>query len=409
MISTINRVATILGATGIMLVGHGLQISLMPLVAQQADWGAASIGAIGSVYFLGFAFGCIVNPRVVARVGHIRSFMVMASLACTALLLAGVAVHVLVWIVCRFAFGIAMSGMYMVIESWLSSITPREIRGRVLAIYTLICLLGIAFGQTLMGLEAEPGQRLFMIAAIFTALAIIPVGLTRIEAPAPVPSVSFSPRALFRASEVALVVSALAGLATGTFWSVGPLVGQSAGMSSAEIGLLMGTGVLGGAVVQIPIGHFADRSDRRRILAITAAAGAVFALGAFFLTGERSDVDALLYVSMFAIGAAIMPLYALCVGHASDNSAMSLVEVTSSVLIMNSVGSVIGPLIAASLMQTRGSAYFFGFLGAVLIAITGWATYRVIVVESHATSAEATPVLPRTTQAVADMSHGTEN
>ncbi len=409
MITTINRVATILGATGIMLVGHGLQISLMPLVAQSADWGAASIGAIGSVYFLGFALGCIANPHVVARAGHIRSFMVMASLACTALLLAGILVHVLVWILCRFAFGIAMSGMYMVIESWLSSITPREIRGRVLAIYTLICLLGIALGQTLMGLEAEPGQRLFMIAAIFTALAIIPVGLTRIEAPAPVPAASFSPRALFRASEVALVVSALAGLATGTYWSLGPLVGQSAGMSSAQVGLLMSTGVLGGALVQLPIGHFADRTDRRRILAITAAAGAAFAVAAFALTGERTGVDGLLYVSMFAIGAAIMPLYALCVGHASDNSTMSLVEVTSSVLIMNSAGSVIGPLVAASLMQARGSAYFFGFLGAVLVAVTAFATYRLIVVESRAASPEATPVLPRTTQAVADMSDSHES
>jgi MFS family permease len=405
MISTINRVATILGATGIMLVGHGLQISLMPVVAREAAWGAASIGAIGSVYFLGFAIGCIANPHVVARVGHIRSFMVMASLACSALLLAGLFVHVAFWMICRFAFGVAMSGMYMVIESWLSSITPRNGRGRVLAIYTLICLLGIAVGQSLMGLEDEPGLRLFMVAAVFTALAIIPVGLTQIEAPAPVPAVAFSPRALSRASEVALVVSALAGLATGTYWSLGPLVGQSAGMSSAQIGMLMSVGVMGGAFVQIPIGHLADRYDRRAIMAVTAAAGAAVGFAVFYLLSGQS-YSALLYFGMFGIGAAIMPLYALCIGHASDNSAMSLVEVTSSVLIMNSLGSVIGPLVAASLMQGRGPGYFFGFVAIVLLAISGWAIYRIIAVERSVLTGEVTPVLPRTTQAVADLSEG---
>jgi len=55
-------------------------------------------------------------------------------------------------------------------------------------------------------------------------------------------------------------------------------------------------------------------------------------------------------------------------------------------------------------MQGRGSEYFFGFVAIVLLAIAGWAIYRMIVVERVAISGEVTPVLPRTTQAVADLS-----
>lgn len=408
MISTLNRVATLLLATGIILIGHGLQISLLPVYAAGAGWSATAIGYIGSVYFLGFVFGCIANPHVVGRVGHIRAFMVMASLACSALLIAGLIVNVGVWLICRFAFGVAIAGMYMVIESWLSSITPQLQRSRILAVYTMICLLGIAIGQALLGLEAEPSVRQFMLAGVFTALAIIPVGLTRISAPAPVPTVSFSPRALLRASEVALVVSALAGAATGTYWSLGPLLAQSIGMSSAEVGLLMGAGVVGGALVQIPIGYFADHVDRRRIIALTAFAGAAFSVLAFVAAG-REATDAIIFVSMFAVGAAIMPMYALCIGHACDNSAMSLVEITSSILIVNGVGSIIGPVLAAVAMQWFGASVFFAVIAATLSAIAAFATYRIFVVERPVVPRDdATPVLPRTTQAVADLPVETE-
>ena len=403
MLTTLHRVATILLATGIILIGHGLQISLLPVYARNADWSASSIGYIGSSYFLGFVVGCIRNPRVVASVGHIRSFTVMASLACTALLAAGLIVHVFAWILLRFAFGFAMAGMYMVIESWLSSITPRSQRSRVLAVYTMICLLGIALGQSLMALETEPSLMLFMVAAMFTALSIIPVGLTQISTPEPVPAVEFSPRALLRASEVALVVSALAGMATGVYWSLGPLLGQSLGMTSGQVGLFIGVGVLGGALVQIPVGYFADRVDRRRIIAITACAGLLFAVVAMFAVGSGTP-SVFLFVGMFATGAAIMPLYALCIGHANDYSDLSLVEITSSVLVVNGIGSIFGPIFAGLVMQWFGAGAFFAYIAVVLAAIAGWAIYRQFVVERKPHTAEATPVLPRTTQAVADLS-----
>ena len=402
MISTLNRVATLLLATGIMLIGHGLQISLLPVYAGNADWGVASIGYIGSSYFLGFVFGCIVNPHAIGRVGHIRAFTVMAALACTALLAAGMLVHVAVWLVCRFVFGIAMAGMYMVIESWLNSISPQTHRSRILAVYTMVCLLGIAVGQSLLGLESEPGLRLFMLAALFTALAIIPVGLTQVSSPAAVPAVAFSPGALLRASEVAIVVSALAGIATGTYWSLGPLFAQSIGMSSAQAGLLMGSGVLGGALVQIPIGYFADHVDRRRIMSMIAIAGAAFAVLAMMIVSP-GGANPLVFASMFAVGAAIMPMYALCIGHAHDNSEMSLVEITSSVLIVNGLGSVVGPIVAAIVMQRYGARVFFVFIAVTLALIAVWAIYRLLVVERAETHGEGTPVLPRTTQAVADL------
>lgn len=55
------------------------------------------------------------------------------------------AVSVPVWIVVRFLSGICLSGLVVIIESWLNSGTPRAVRGRVLSTYMTVNL-GLTWG-----------------------------------------------------------------------------------------------------------------------------------------------------------------------------------------------------------------------------------------------------------------------
>jgi hypothetical protein len=59
---TVSRVAKLLFAAGILLVGHGLQLTLLPVYAQSAGWTNGAIGLSGSAYFGVFIAGCILNP-----------------------------------------------------------------------------------------------------------------------------------------------------------------------------------------------------------------------------------------------------------------------------------------------------------------------------------------------------------
>lgn len=150
MTSTLTRVSVLLLAVAILLVGHGLQLTLLPVYAEQLGWSARSIGLTGSTYYLGLVVGCFVVPRVVGGIGHIRTFTVMAALATAALLGAGLLNNLYVWLVLRFVTGFALAGLYMVIESWLSEASPRDKRGTILAVYTMVCLVAMSFGQGFM-------------------------------------------------------------------------------------------------------------------------------------------------------------------------------------------------------------------------------------------------------------------
>ncbi len=80
MITSIKRVSTLLFGVAVLLTGHGLQLTLVPLRADSMGWSSIAIGVLGSVYFSGFLIGCFVIPRLVERIGHIRTFAALTAL-----------------------------------------------------------------------------------------------------------------------------------------------------------------------------------------------------------------------------------------------------------------------------------------------------------------------------------------
>lgn len=400
MISTLSRIATLFIAVGILLTGHGLQLTLLPVFAVEGGWSSTLIGVTGSFYFLGFVAGCLLVPQVVSRVGHIRSFMVLAAVATIVLIAAALLFNFWAWLVLRFATGLAISGLYMIVESWLTEISPRDRRGSVLSIYLAISLIGMAAGQLPLTLLPPGDLRLFMLAALMLSLAIIPVGLTRISSPHPILPVRVTPATLMRASRVAVVCAGLAGMVIGAFWTLGPVVGGAFGLDSGRIGLLMAAGVITGAVAQYPIGRASDMVDRRLVIGTVAVFGScICVFGALFV----SSGGLFLFAVVALLCAAAMPMYGVCIALASDRTDLTLVEVTGGILLAHGIGSIVGPAIAAPAMALAGPGMFFVFAAACLTLMALWAFYRYFRVVRPAKDERHVPMLPRTSQVVAEL------
>ncbi|MEE4283558.1 MAG: MFS transporter, partial [Pseudomonadales bacterium] len=80
MLSRTRSLAVLFASVIILLIGHGLQLTLLPLRAESLGWSINDIGMTGSFYFLGFLLGCIFIPRFVAAVGHIRTFSTLTTI-----------------------------------------------------------------------------------------------------------------------------------------------------------------------------------------------------------------------------------------------------------------------------------------------------------------------------------------
>ena len=396
---TLSRVTSLLLATTILLVGHGLQLTLLPLHALSIGWSGTAIAWTGSFYYLGFLTGCMLLPGTVAAIGHIRSFMVMAAIATAALLAAGLWAHAGAWLLFRFGSGIALSGLYMVIESWLTEVSPKAQKGRILSVYLVLSLAGMAVGQLLIATGSAGDLRLFVIGALLISIAIVPVGLTRVAHPSPIPNARFNTKALLDASRVAVVCVLLAGMVVGGFWILGPVVAGGYGLESASVGLLMSVGIAGGALAQLPVGRFSDSTDRRLVIASVSAAGVLACLFGLFFAGSSTVA---LFTSFLLLGAAAMPLYGLCIALASDHSGLSLVEIASGMLLAHSAGSIVGPLLISPLIGARPGS-FFVYAGVCFGVAAAWATYRYLFVERPEVLEPPPSMLPRTTQAVTGL------
>lgn len=400
MTQTLIKVGTLLLAVAVLLVGHGLQLTLLPVRAESLGWSTHAIGLTGSTYFLGFVAGCLLIPSVVARVAHIRTFMVMAATASIALLAAGLLDNVLAWLVLRFTTGFAFAGLYMVIESWLSEAAPPDGRGGVLAVYSMISLLAMVLGQSFLGLSDPNDLRLVMGAALLLGLAIVPIGLTRMPTPHPIPHIRFSPRLLARSSRVAVVCVFFSGLVTGALWAIGPLVGRAYGLDTADVGMLMATAILGGALAQLPVGRLSDYTDRRFVIAGLLGVGVLVSIAGWLFSALSAPM---LFACMFAIGFTAMPLYALAIATASDNSTLPLIQIASGILIMNSLGSIFGPLLVSPLVGWLGGEGFFLFAGISMALGGAFALHRISVIERPRRHDHKFVPVPRTTIVAAEL------
>ena len=112
----------------------------------------------------------------------------------------------------------------------------------------------------------------------------------------------------------------------------------------------MAGALLGGSLIQFPLGWLSDRMDRRRVLLACAIGAAVVGI----LHGDCIQPRAPLAVSGLTIlfGAMIYPMYALTVAHANDFAGPDeFVKIAGSLLLLLGFGTIVGPIVAALAME----------------------------------------------------------
>lgn len=419
MRQTLISVAALLSGAAVLTLGGGLQSILVPLRAEAEGFPTLVLGLLGTTYSIGFVVGCIVIPVIVRRVGHIRTFGVLCALAAAAVLAKSLAIDAYAWIALRLVTGFAFAGTAMVIESWLNAAAENRNRGTIFSFYMVINLAAVTVGQLSIALGDPATGELFAVVAIFIVLSLIPTALsTRAGPPAP-ESTKVRLLTLYRISPVGAVGVFLVGLANGAFGTLGAIYARSLGLPVEQIAWFMSAAVVGGAVLQWPIGKLSDRIDRRRIV-IGVALGAAVAGLAIGLAGSRGPVLPIggLVGLVAVFGGFVYTLYGLLAAHANDYAApQAFVETSAGLLLLFGLGAILGPVFAALAMAEYGSWTLFLFtagMHGLLIVFTAWRMTRRapppaeektgFVVMAKELTQEALQLDPRSTEAAAETS-----
>jgi len=349
MFASFGPIVALLRGTAFLLAGSGLHSLLLPLRGQAEGFSTAALGLLGTAWAAGFVAGCLMAPRLVRRVGHVRAFGAFAASGAIITLMTGLVIDATVWIVLRAATGFVMAGAFMVIESWLNERATNENRGTVFGLYMMVTYASIMGGQMVVAFGDVNSSSLFMVAGIFFCLSLIPTAVSTADSPKPLEEVSLDVRGLFANSPVSVVGCLLVGVANGAWGTLGAVYGARAGISTASIALMMSLTVVAGAAMQMPVGKLSDRMDRRIVLAGAAFISALVGI-LIVIIQPRSDV--LVLTMTAAYGALAYTLYSIAVAHANDHAEpSSFVKVSGGLLLLYGFGTMIGPVIGAIAMD----------------------------------------------------------
>lgn len=375
MIRHFVPISALLAGVALLLLGNGLLGTLLAVRGSEIGYSDVVLGLIGSGYFAGYLVGTAVAPPLIRRVGHIRAFAFFAAGTAATALLHGLLVSPATWIALRVVAGTALFALYTIIESWLNSQAERDQRGKVFALYMVVNLGALALAQQLLRLASPSEFTLFAVAALFVCLAVMPVAATRLAQPQANASGHFALRRLWRETPVAVAGGFLSGLAMGAFWGMGPVYAARIGLDDGGVALFMSAGIVGGALLQWPLGAFSDSRDRRSALAMAALAAALVALP--LLASEALGQWTIAVIGLY--GGLAFAIYPMTVAHLVDHLGNEdIVSGSTLLLLMHGVGAATGPLLAGTLMGALGTqalALHFA-LSQLLLAGIAWASVR---------------------------------
>ena len=359
---------------GILMLGAGLQSTLLGVRATSEAFPTTVTGMIMSCYYVGYLIGTRLAPQLLRRVGPVRVFATLAALASVAVLVHASWVHPGPWALMRLLSGVCFAGIYVVAESWLNHRASSTNRGQLLAIYMLVLYVGLGGAQFLLVLSSPQSTEPFMLVSALISAAMVPIVASAQEVPGPAIPQRVRFRDLYRDSPLGVVAVAFSGMISSIIFSMGPVYARLSGFGTRGVAAFMAVSILAAVLTQYPVGRLSDRIDRRTVIAsmcllATVAAAAIEAFG---------PLPRIVFLTLVALfSGAALTLYSLSVSHVNDKLDHSqMVAASSALLLINGMAAAFGPVITGGLMGAFGARAYFGILGTLTGALTLFDLWR---------------------------------
>ncbi|MDB6045600.1 MAG: hypothetical protein JWM63_4151 [Gammaproteobacteria bacterium] len=371
---TITTTWPLLLGMGVLMLGAGLQGTLLGLRATLEGFPTPVTGVVMSCYYLGYLLGTVAAPRLLRQVGHIRVFAALAAVASAAILVQASFVHPAIWAAMRLISGLCFAGIYVVAESWLNDRASQANRGRLLAVYMVVLYVGLGVAQFLLILSNPSTPVPFMLVSVLISLSMVPIVVSAQQIPDRAVPSKVRYRDLYRNSPLGVVAVSVSGMISAIIFSMGPVYARLSGLGNSGIATFMAVSILAAVVTQYPVGRLSDRMDRRTVIAAVCTLATIVA-GSIAAVGAMPRAVFLLLAALFSGFA--LTLYSLAVSHVNDKlEPTQMVAASSALLRLNGGAAAIGPVLAGSLIAAFGPPAYFATLATLTGALTVYDLWR---------------------------------
>lgn len=367
-------IALLLGIVAVHQLGTGVIFALIPLRLALEGAPATIVGAISTTWSVGFLLGCILAPAIIARIGARPAITAGALLNAASAFALYLTDDVLAWIIARGLNGVATATLFSIIEAWLASQATAANRGTVFGIYMVVNRIVFTIGQLFLSWVDPRLAALFLIGTAAYVLAPLPALALRANPPHVADRKKGRLLDLPRSAPAAAAAALVHGLVTTAGPALFPVYGVARGLGPERIALVLAMIQFGGLLFQLPLTALSDRKGRRVVMGIAAATCMIGSL----LLAHADASHWYWFLLLVAIwGGAPSALYALAAAHANDLAPEHDRTAWSASLMLNwGIGSMLGPILASTLMDWFGSAALFAFTGALSASLVVFVVWR---------------------------------
>ncbi|KND54538.1 Transporter, MFS superfamily [Candidatus Paraburkholderia kirkii] len=352
-----SAIAALTAVSALAQIGQfGIGFIVLPVWLAHQGLDTQRAGFFAASQWAGMLAGLVTAPAIVARIGAKRT----VSLGLAASIGAFSAANWLswpLWIIPGILTGLGIGMRWIANESWLYSLVPEELIGRVIGVHeTLISTAGV-IAPALAAWCGPYGSVTVVAGLSFTSAAAVPLWLTTSEhATSPI-TCEAAARGSIRTTTISalvclgMIVAAVGGIIDGALYGLFPLYAGARGMSGTQATVLLSCLGLGGMALQFPVGWMADRAGLGFTVIVCATTNTL-ALVTFALA---TPMMWLFPTSGLVIGGMNSAFLTLGMYAAACSEKTALIRNMRRVSLAFTASAIVGPLVSSAAMKMFGN------------------------------------------------------
>ncbi|MGB8000145.1 MAG: MFS transporter [Anaerobacillus sp.] len=348
---------------------QGMLLPLLSILLEEAGVSSSMNGLNASALYIGILFASPFIERPVRKFGYKPAIAFGLLLVTVSISLIPIWQAFWFWFVLRIIVGIGDNLLHFATQLWITTTTPKEKRGRNIAIYGSAFGLGFAAGPLSTILVQISMYLPFLVASGIALMTWFM--LTRIRNEFPDPLTSGSERVLSKYGHVlkigwaALLPSFGYGFLEASLHGNFPVYALRSGLDVKAVSILLPAFVVGSLLFQMPLGILSDKYGRKNILLFSIFIGWL----CFSVATSTTSVP-ILFILFFLAGMMVGSLFSLSITYLADLLPNDLLP-TGNILagIFFGIGSILGPYLGGVFIDLFEKGSIFYAISSMLLCL----------------------------------------
>lgn len=367
------RLGVLVSVVAISGVSQGMLLPLIALLFEQEGMPASLNGLNATGLYIGILLISPFMEKPLRQFGYKPVIIGGGLLVIAALFAFPLWKSFWFWFILRLLIGIGDHALHFGTQTWITTFSSPERRGRNISLYGLFFGLGFAAGPLMTGLihygEALP----FILSAVLCLVCWVFLFFLKNDFPEQqVETNSMWEtmkrfREAFRYGWLAFLPTFAYGFLETSFNGIYPIYGVRTGLSVQEISIILMSFAIGGIVFQFPLGMMSDKYGRKRILSIVLLSGTLL----FFSAALIDQMYPLLLMCIFLAGMLVGSTFSLGISFMTDLMPRPLLPTGNLLCGMAfSIGSLTGPYLGGLALQLFQAVSFFAVISSIFGLVT---------------------------------------